>query len=112
MTIQKHHKFNFGAQADFSKTLNGFQPFGQSYYRFASFDDFKTGKKPTDFGLTYSLNPDFSQAFPSFKFQQLSAYAQDEISVSKNSFLKQAQKTKLQTEIKMELLTPLMIRYA
>lgn len=79
-----NHKFTFGAQADMSTTKNGFQPFGQSYYRFATFDDFKNGAKPTDFGLTYSLNPDFSQAFPTFKFLQLSAYAQDEISLSKN----------------------------
>ena len=79
-----NHRFTFGAQVDLSKTLNGFQPFGQSYYRYASFDDFKNGAKPTDFALTYSLNPDFSQAFPSFKFLQVSAYAQDEISMSKN----------------------------
>jgi outer membrane receptor protein involved in Fe transport len=77
------HKFIFGAQADMSTTKNGFQPFGQSYYRFATFDDFKNNALPTDFGLTYSLNSDFSQAFPTFKFLQLSAYAQDEISLSK-----------------------------
>jgi hypothetical protein len=77
------HKFTFGAQLDQSKTLNGFQPFGQSYYRFASFDDFKNGVKPVDFGLTFSLKPDYSQAFPTFKFMQISAYAQDEMSVTK-----------------------------
>ncbi len=79
-----NHKFIFGAQLDQSLTKNGFQPFGQSYYRFASFDDFKNGAKPTDFGFTYSLNPDFSQVFSAFKFSQISAYAQDEITLSKN----------------------------
>lgn len=78
------HKFILGLQLDESKTLNGFQPFGQSYYRFASFEDFKNNAKPTDFGITFSLNNDFSQAFPSFKFKQFSTYLQDEITVSKN----------------------------
>ncbi|MEJ7830088.1 MAG: TonB-dependent receptor, partial [Segetibacter sp.] len=82
--ITGKNSFTFGVQADHSLTKNGFQPLGTSYYRFASFDDFKNGVKPLDFALTYSLNPDFSQAFPSFKFLQLSAYAQDEITLSKN----------------------------
>lgn len=73
-----------GVQTDFTKTLNGFQPFGASYYRFNSFDDFKNGVKPTDFSYTYSLNKDYSQAFPTFKFAQYSAFIQDDITMSKN----------------------------
>lgn len=82
LTLSKHNLI-FGVQADQSLTKNGFQPLGASYYRFNSFDDFKNGVKPLDFAYTYSLSPGFAQAFPSFKFLQLSAYAQDEFTVSK-----------------------------
>jgi hypothetical protein len=74
------HSWLVGAQADVSRTTNGFQRFATSYYRFASWDDFVTGQNPTDFAQTHSLFPGFAQAFPSFKFAQLSAYVQDEIS--------------------------------
>lgn len=76
------HTATFGAQFDLSETINGFQRFATSYYRFASWDDFANGNKPTDFALTYSLLPKFQQAFPSFKFAQYSLYAQDEIAVN------------------------------
>lgn len=77
------HNFLFGGQVDMSKTRNGFQPLGASYYRFNSFDDFRNGANPTDFAVTYSLNPDFSQAFPTFRFAQYAAYVQDEITFSR-----------------------------
>lgn len=76
------HNLLLGAQMDYSTTLNGFQPLGASYYRFASWDDFANGAKPTDFALTYSLSPNFEQAFPSFKFLQYSGYVQDQITIS------------------------------
>ena len=72
-----------GLQADFTETLNGFQPLGASYYRFNSFDDFKNGVKPLDFAYTYSLKKDYSQAVSRFKFQQYSLLLQDEITFSK-----------------------------
>ena len=78
------HNWIVGVQADFSTTINGFQRFATSYYRFASWNDFATGQKPTDFALTYSLFPSFAPAFSSFKFAQYSAYAQDEIAATKN----------------------------
>jgi outer membrane receptor protein involved in Fe transport len=78
------HNFIVGGQADFTTTKNGFQPYGASYYRFASFDDFKNGANPLDFSLTYSLSPGFEQAFPSFKFAQYSLYGQDEIALNRN----------------------------
>lgn len=77
------HNLLFGIQADFTKTVNGFQPLGASYYRFNSWNDFVTGVKPNDFAYTYSLKKDYSQAFPGFKFAQFSAFVQDEITVSK-----------------------------
>ncbi|MDQ3683374.1 MAG: carboxypeptidase regulatory-like domain-containing protein [Bacteroidota bacterium] len=77
-----NNNITIGAQADFSTTINGFQRFATSYYRFDSWDDFVTGKKPTDFAYTYSLSPGFEQAFPGFKFAQYSLYAQDEITIN------------------------------
>lgn len=84
------HAFTAGLQADFSETINGFQRFGTSYYVFNSWEDFVSANdpnpanrvKPVNFALTYSLEPNFAQAFPSFKFAQYSAYFQDEISVN------------------------------
>ncbi len=79
-----NHSWTVGAQADFSTTINGFQRFGTSYYTFNSWNDFVSGVKPVDFGITYSLAPGFAQAFPSFKFAQYSVYGQDEITINKN----------------------------
>lgn len=74
------HDWTVGAQIDLSTTKNGFQRFGASYYTFNSWDDFVNGVKPRDFALTYSLLPDFAQAYPKFEFTQKSFYVQDEIS--------------------------------
>ena len=71
-----------GVQADVSKTINGFQRFGTSYYVFNNWSDFINGAKPFNYATTFSLLPGFAQAFPSFKFAQLAAYAQDEIAVN------------------------------
>ncbi|MBC8051855.1 MAG: carboxypeptidase regulatory-like domain-containing protein [Sphingobacteriaceae bacterium] len=76
------HEITAGVQADFSKTENGFQRFGSSYYAFNSMDDFITGAKPELFGLTYSLLPGFKQAFPSFNFNQYSVFGQDEFALN------------------------------
>ena len=78
----RKHLFTAGVQVDFSKTTNGFQRFATSYYTFASWSDFISGVKPTDFGITYSLLPNFQQAFPSFKFAQYAGYLQDEIAIN------------------------------
>ncbi len=76
------HLITGGAQVDYSTTINGFQRAATSYYSFATFNDFATGALPTNFALTYSLSPNFEQAFPSFKFAQYAAFLQDEISLS------------------------------
>ena len=81
-TLNKH-QITLGGQLDHSTTINGFQRFASSYYTFASWSDFINNQKPLDFGITYSLAPKYAQAFPSFKFAQLSFYAQDEISVTR-----------------------------
>ncbi len=76
------HNLTVGLQGDYSVTKNGFQRFATSYYTFNSWDDFKNGAKPIEFAQTYSLSPNYEQAFPTFKFMQFSTYAQDEISLS------------------------------
>lgn len=80
--VSGKHNFTFGAQAELSRTKNGFQRFGTGYYVFNSWTDFVNGAKPVNFALTYPLTADGSQAFPSFKFFQLSAYGQDEIAIN------------------------------
>ena len=81
MSLGKHN-LTAGLQVDWSQTINGFQRFGTSYYVFNSWNDFISGAKPYNFAFTYSFLPGFAQAFPSFKFAQYSAYAQDEIAVN------------------------------
>ena len=89
--VNKHH-WTIGGQIDFNKTINGFQRFGTSYYRFATWNDFASAldpnplnrKLPTDFVITYSLSKNFAPAFSAFDFRQYSVYAQDEIYLNKN----------------------------
>jgi len=90
-TKNKHH-WTVGAQADFNTTINGFQRFGTSYYRFATWADFASAlnpnpalrKLPTDFTITYSLSKNFAPAFSAFDFRQYSVFGQDEIFINKN----------------------------
>jgi hypothetical protein len=82
-TTNKHH-WTVGGQVEFSKTINGFQRFATSYYRFATWNAFATGQNPTDFAITYSLSKNFAPAFSSFKFNQYSLYGQDEITITRD----------------------------
>lgn len=77
------NNWTVGGQAEWSETINGFQRFGLGYFRFNSWDDFKNGAKPTDYALTYSLADGFAQAFPTFNFQQISAFGQNAIDINK-----------------------------
>lgn len=72
------HNVLGGIQADFATTKNGFQRFANGYYVFNSFADFTSGALPRAYARTFSLNPDYSQAFPTFKNQTYSIYAQDD----------------------------------
>ncbi|WP_142529048.1 TonB-dependent receptor [Pedobacter westerhofensis] len=78
------HNITLGAQAEYSTTKNGFQRFGTGFYTFRTWDDFlnRATVKPLQYTVTYPLTDDGSQAFPSFKFAQYSAYLQDEFSIS------------------------------
>jgi len=76
------HNITLGAQAEYSTTKNGFQRFGTGFYTFRSWNDFITNQRPLQYTVTYPLTADGSQAFPSFKFAQYSAYLQDEFTVT------------------------------
>ena len=76
------HNLTGGLQYEASTTKNGFQRFGTGYYVFNSWNDFVTGAKPSNYALTYPLTADGSQAFPSFKFSQMSLYLQDDWTVN------------------------------
>ncbi|MBL0270509.1 MAG: TonB-dependent receptor [Chitinophagaceae bacterium] len=78
------HSWTVGGQFEQSETINGFQRFATSFYRFPTWNAFATGQLPSDFAITYSLSKNFAPAFSSFKFRQLSFYGQDEIAVSRN----------------------------
>lgn len=81
MALGKHN-LTLGLQAEFSTTKNGFQRFGTGFYTFRSWDDFVNNARPLQYSVTYPLTADGSQAYPSFKFAQYSAYLQDQFSVS------------------------------
>lgn len=80
------NNFTLGAQIENNTTKNGYMRFASSFYVFNSWTDFTSGALPKNFGVTFSNTPGYSQAFPSFNFNQLSGYLQDEINV--NSKLK------------------------
>jgi hypothetical protein len=76
------NNFTAGLQYEHDYTKNGFQRFGTSFYVFNSWNDFVSGVRPKDFGITFSNSPGFAQAFPEFKYAQTSGYLQDEIVVN------------------------------
>jgi hypothetical protein len=76
------HTVTVGGQFDLQSTKNGFQRYGTSYYAYNTLDDFQKGANPVAYATTYSLLPDYAQAFPRFKTAQYSLYAQDEFAVS------------------------------
>lgn len=76
------NRFTAGLQYEHNATKNGFMRFGSSFYVFNSWEDFVGGVKPKNFGVTFSNTPGYDQAFPSFDFNQYSAYIQDEIAVN------------------------------
>ncbi|MBK7134271.1 MAG: TonB-dependent receptor [Bacteroidales bacterium] len=76
------NNFTAGLEYEHDNTRNGFQRFGTSFYVFNSWNDFVSGARPKDFGITFSNSPGYAQAFPTFKYAQISGYLQDEIIVS------------------------------
>jgi hypothetical protein len=70
-----------GFQTDYSKTKNGYMPFGTGYYTFASWQDFTGGKKPLDYALTYPLNSGSELPEYSFDYLNASVFFQHHLSI-------------------------------
>jgi hypothetical protein len=80
-TFGKHNLLG-GLEFETSLTKNGFQRFGTGYYVFNSWDDFVQGRDPRSYAKTFSLTPGYAQAFPSFRDNKFSLYAQDDFAVN------------------------------
>lgn len=78
------HNFIAGLQFEHNNALNGFMPAGNSYYVYSSWDDFATNKAPAAFGVTYSAAADGKQFEAKMKYQQMSMYMQDQMTVNDN----------------------------
>ena len=80
------HTITAGVQVDIQNTKNGFQRFGRGYYVFNSWSDFENSVtnniRPINYAITYSLLPNYEQAFPKVGFTQYSVYGQDEFAFS------------------------------
>ena len=82
-TLGKNN-LTLGLGYEYNDTKNGFMRFGTGFYVFESWDDFVGGSNPKNYGITFSNTPGYAQAYPSFVFQQYTAYLQDEYKVNKN----------------------------
>ena len=71
-----------GLQYEYDNTKNGYMQGGLGYYVYKSWDDFKNNAKPVAFAITHSNRDDLAQVYPSFDYNQISAYLQDEITFS------------------------------
>ncbi len=76
------HTILGGASYEQMYFANSFLRYGTSYYRFRSVDDFLTGKLPSAYAYTYSLQPGVSAPVADLTFGQASAYIQDEYNAS------------------------------
>jgi hypothetical protein len=71
-----------GINYEHDNTKNGFMRFGSSFYVFKDWSTFINGGLPNNYGVTFSNTPGYSQAFPSFQFNQVAGYIQDEFAVN------------------------------
>ena len=76
------HNLVGGVQYEYDLTKNGYMQGGLGYYVYNSWEDFKAGGKPAAFAITHSNRDDLKQVYPSFTYEQISAYIQDEINFS------------------------------
>ena len=76
------NNFVAGLQYEYDLTKNGYMQGGLGYYVYNSWDDFLAEGKPAAFAITHSNRDDLAQVYPSFTYNQFSAYFQDEIDFS------------------------------
>ncbi len=79
-----NHSFLAGLQYESNDAVNGFMQAGNGYYVFSSWSDFVNGEKPSAFGITHSNSADLSQFQAKLKYQQYSAYVQDQMNLTPN----------------------------
>lgn len=79
-----NHNFTGGLQYEYNNAVNGFMQAGNGYYVYSSWSDFVNGNKPSAFGITHSNSADLSQFQAKLKYQQYSAYIQDQMNITPN----------------------------
>ena len=73
--------FTAGVQFETNKATNGFGAASAGYYVFESMDDFVNGKAPRSYGVTFPMDGS-SQFQATMKYNQFSAYVQDQVNFS------------------------------
>ncbi len=76
------HTVTVGASFDKLYFGNSYKRYGTSYYRYASMDDFMTGKAPTTFGITYPYGG--GDGYAKLNFGYAAVYGQDEYRADDN----------------------------
>ena len=76
------NNFVAGLQYEYDNTKNGYVQGGLGYYVYDSWESFLAEGKPVAFAITHSNRDDLAQVFPSFSYNQVSAYLQDEFDFS------------------------------
>ena len=70
-----------GLQFETNEATNGFGAASAGYYVFESMDDFMNGKAPRSYGVTFPMDGS-SQFQATMKYNQFSAYVQDQVNFS------------------------------
>ena len=73
--------FTAGLQFETNKATNGFGAASAGYYVFESMDDFMNGKAPRSYGVTFPMDGS-GQFLATMKYNQFSAYVQDQVNFS------------------------------
>ena len=73
--------FTAGLQFETNEATNGFGAASAGYYVFESMDDFMNGKAPRSYGVTFPMDGS-SQFNATMKYNQFSAYVQDQVNFS------------------------------
>ena len=73
--------WSMGIQNFTNKATNGFGAASAGYYVFESMDDFMNGKAPRSYGVTFPMDGS-GQFLATMKYNQFSAYVQDQVNFS------------------------------
>lgn len=78
------NNFLAGLQFETNEAVNGFAQAANGYYVFSSWEDFTQKKPAAAFGFTFNNSDPTSIFKAKFKYNQFSAYIQDQINISEN----------------------------